>query len=236
VPFGFLRRRSSGRPSGSGAPTGPTVAGGSGVIEPPSQAQVEAELLNIRLGRVRPVGFTALTEDWRLQGNMQIRARLSDALNKREAITITDVSWGPPDAKELVPAPGLKSVDPYDLIMVAAGADSLPPLTDAEKALVMVDKVPCDVSLEVPPFRVAGTVFLNADVSPESLLVRSQEMFLPVCDAVVTLDGAIIGAPDVDVILVNRRYLRGVALFDRETGQVVERPAPPPRSGNRGDS
>ena len=47
---------------------------------------------------MRGVAFTALTEDWRLHGGMQISGRLSDALNKREAIAITDVTWGPPDS------------------------------------------------------------------------------------------------------------------------------------------
>ena len=80
-------------------------------------------------GAPRGVAFTAITEDWRLRGRMQINGRLSDALNKREAIAITDVVWGPTEAgAQLDPAPGLKSVDPYDLILVTAGEDSLPPL------------------------------------------------------------------------------------------------------------
>ena len=108
-------------------------------------------------GPVRGVPFTAITEDWRLRGRMDIAGRLSDALNKREAIAITDVAWGPPDSTELEPAPGLRSVDPYDLILVTAGEDSLPPLTDTERSALKVHKVAYDVALEVPPFRVVGT-------------------------------------------------------------------------------
>ena len=57
--------------------------------------------------------------------------RLSDALNKRESIAMHDVKWAPIDGSgPLVDAPGLKSVDPYDLILVLAGEGSMPELTD----------------------------------------------------------------------------------------------------------
>jgi hypothetical protein len=121
VPFGFLKRRKpeagsapkSGAPGqgGSDAPASPASGGKPGAID----------ASRLHAGPLRGVPFTALTEDWRLRGRMDITGRLSDALNKREAIAITDVSWGPTDATELEPAPGLKSVDPYDLIMVTAG-------------------------------------------------------------------------------------------------------------------
>ena len=38
--------------------------------------------------------FIAITEDWRLRGRMMISGRLTDALNKREALAITDVTLG----------------------------------------------------------------------------------------------------------------------------------------------
>ena len=34
------------------------------------------------------IPFDGLTEEWRIVGNMQIETRLSDALNKRESVTI----------------------------------------------------------------------------------------------------------------------------------------------------
>ena len=82
--------------------------------------------------------------------------RLSDALNKREAIAITDVYWAPVDGSAPLAgaAPGLKTVDPYDLIMVIGGEDTLPPLTDDRARRAQVHKVAYDVALEVPPFRV----------------------------------------------------------------------------------
>ncbi len=103
------------------------------------------------------IAFDGLTEDWRLLGIMEISGRLSDALNRREAIAIRDVSWAPIDGSEpFSPAPGLRSIDPYDLIIVLAGEDTLPRFSDDEKAAHRVHKVTYDVALEVPPFRVRG--------------------------------------------------------------------------------
>jgi len=226
VPFGFLKRRKTGEPApgspdGAGSGTGGTGAtgassatagGGPGAAAPSS----------MHGGFVRGVPFTALTEDWRLRGRMDIAGRLSDALNKREAIAITDVTWGPTDATELEPAPGLKSVDPYDLIMVTAGEDSLPPLSDAERSALKIHKVAYDVALEVPPFRVVGTVYLHPGSDPDRLLDRSTEMFVAVADATAKHGDVEVTDPEVEVILVNRFYLRGVAQVDKRTGQ------PPP--------
>jgi hypothetical protein len=205
VPFGFLKRRKD-------AP-GPAPDAGTGASAGPTSPS------RLHAGPVRGVPFTALTEDWRLRGRMDISGRLSDALNKREAIAITDVTWGATDAASLDPAPGLKSVDPYDLIMVTAGEDSLPPLTETERAALKVHKVAYDVALEVPPFRVIGTVYLHPGSEPERLLDRSTEMFVAVADATAHLGDVEVTDPEVEVILVNRFYLRGVTQVDKRTGQ-----------------
>jgi hypothetical protein len=150
---------------------------------------------------------------------MQIVGRLSDALNKREAIPIDDVRWAPIDGSaELVEASGLRSVDPYDLILVIAGDDSLPPLTDAEREAHKVHKISYDVALEVPPFRVIGTVHLYPGSEPDRLLDRATEMFVPVVDAVAYLGEQQVTSPHVDAVLVNRFYLRGVEQIDKRTG------------------
>jgi hypothetical protein len=213
VPFGFLKRRKDEGASGGGA--GGAIPGGSGAGGGAGG--------RLHGGPVRGVPFQALTEDWRLRGRMDISGRLSDALNKREAIAINDVSWGAPDAAELEPAPGLRSVDPYDLILVTAGEDSLPPLTDTERAALKVHKVAYDVALEVPPFRVVGTVFLHPGSEPDRLLDRSTEMFVPVAEAVARLGDVEVTDPEVEVILVNRFYLRGVSQVDKRTGQPHQR-------------
>ena len=121
---------------------------------------------------------------------MDLNGRLSDALNKREPIAIADVQWAPFDGSgEMSPAPGLKTVDPYDLIMVLAGENSLPPLSDAERSAYKVHKMAYDVALEVPPFRVIGTVYLFPGSEPDRLLDRATEMFIPLVDATAYADG-----------------------------------------------
>jgi len=198
VPFGFLKRRPDDQGQGSDA------GQGAGAGRPAAGA------------RLRGVSFEAITEDWRLAGQMDIDGRLSDALNQGEKLSIHDVRWGSPEAGAVLePAPGLQSVDPYDLILVTAGDESLPPLTDAERAALVIQKTPFQVVLEVPPYRVVGTVYLFPGSGPERLMDRSAGMFLPVTNASATLDGAKVTDPDADVLLVNRYYLRGVEQVDR---------------------
>jgi hypothetical protein len=171
----------------------------------------------------RGVGFDGLTEEWRIVGRMHIVGRLSDALNKREAVPISEVQWAPADGSEpMTEAPGLKTVDPYDLIMVLAGEESLPPLSETERTAHKVHKIAYDVALEVPPFRVVGTVYLYPGSEPDRLLDRATEMFVPVVDATAYLGDKAIGEA-MDAVLVNRFYLRGVEQIDRRTGERHQR-------------
>jgi hypothetical protein len=173
----------------------------------------------------RPIPFEALTEEWRLRGAMHVEGRLSDALNRREPITISDVSWAPADGSaELSPA-NFEVVDPYDLIIVITGPTSLPVLTDAEHAAFKVHKVPYDVALEAPPYRVVGTVFLYPGSEPGRLLDRSTEMFVPVTDSVAYLGDRQVSGAEADTVLLNRFYLRGVEQVDKRTGEP-HRPLP----------
>jgi len=165
------------------------------------------------------VAFDALTEDWRLVGRMLVAGRVTDALNKRQPIDIVDVRWAPIDGSEpLGPAPGLRSVDPYDLILVFAGDDSLPDDSD-ERTAHRVHKVSYEVALEAPPYRVTGTVYLYPGSEPDSLLSRSTEMFVPVADAHATIADRPVGDGTNGAILVNRQYLRGVEQIDARTGE-----------------
>jgi hypothetical protein len=197
VPLNFLRRKKR---------------------DTPSRHAVDGAPLPLRERRIG-LRFDGLTEEWRLVGNMEIEGRLSDALNRREAIAISDVQWAPIDGSAgFEQAPGLKSVDPYDLIVVMAGEGTMPELTEAERAAHKVHKVSFDVALEAPPFRVVGTVFLNPGMEPDRLLDRATEMFVPVVDAMAWLGEQRIGDPEVDTVLVNRFYLRGVEQIDKRTG------------------
>lgn len=166
----------------------------------------------------RGIPFDGLTEEWRLVGRMEIEGRLSDVLNRRASIVIADVSWAPVDgSEEMTPAPGLERIDPFDLIAVFAGVGTLPSFTDAERAAHKLHKVPYDVALDLAPYRVLGTVYLFPGSEPERLLDRSTELFVPVADAVALLGDRPLNDRDVDVVLVNRSYLRGVDLVDRWT-------------------
>ena len=196
MPLNFLRRK---KPE---APKAPAAA--------PSTTQRPSR---------KGVAFHGITEEWRLVGRMDVQGRLSDALNKRESIAIHDVQWAPIDGSApLVDAPGLKSVDPYDLILVLAGEGSMPELSDSERVAHRVHKVSYDVALEAPPFRVVGTVFLHPGSEPDRLLDRSTEMFVPVVDAIAMYGDDRVGDPDVETVLVNRFYLRGVEQVDKRTG------------------
>lgn len=203
MPFDFLKR---GKDKGPDAAAKPSSTAGSSPLK-----------------HGRGIPFDGLTEEWRISGRMDIAGRLSDALNKREAIALADVKWAPIDgSEEMAPAPGLQSVDPYDLIMVLAGEATLPPLSESERSAHKVHKISYDVALEVPPFRVVGTVYLYPGSEPERLMDRATEMFVPVVDATAYLDGTAIG-PELDAILVNRFYLRGVEQIDRRTGERHQR-------------
>ncbi|HXG40762.1 MAG TPA: hypothetical protein VNJ28_07440, partial [Candidatus Limnocylindrales bacterium] len=177
-------------------------------------------------GGGRSVPFDGLTEEWRLVGRMHIEGRLSDALNRRQSISLSDVRWAPADgSRPLEPAPGVRSVDPYDLIVVLTGQGSLPPDSRDERGAHRVRKVPYDVLLDAPPFQVVGTVHLYPGTEPDRLLDRATEMFVALTDAVALYGGREIEAPGSDVVLVNRFYLRGVEQVDKRTREKV-RPLP----------
>ena len=198
MPFGFLKRQAD---------------------TPPARETSPAEA-----GSGRPVDFDGLTEEWRLVGQMHIRGRLSDAMNKREAVTISDIRWMPIDGSApFTDAPGLKSVDPYDLVIVYAGEGSLPLLTDSERTAHRVHKVTYDVALSAPPFRIVGTVHLHPGSDPSRLLDRATDMFLPVVDAVASVGDRPVWDEPAEAILVNRFYLRGVDQVDRRTGERAQK-------------
>jgi hypothetical protein len=199
VPFDFLKRKKG--PPTAGETRPPTADGGAAGIP-----------------------FEGLTEDWHLVGRMVIGGRLSDALNKREPIPIVEVAWAPADGSgPLAPAPGLRSVDPYDLVIVLAGDDSLPAMSEEERTAHRVHKVSYEVALEVPPYRVVGTVYLYPGSEPDTLLQRSSDMFVPIVEATATMGGRMVGPSAQATILVNRQYLRGVEQVDVRTGERHEK-------------
>jgi len=202
MPFGFHRRDSAAK----------TKAAAGRAAGTPARSTGAGRDARTRTG----VPFDGLTEDWRIVGFMELDGRLLDILNRRESIPIGDVTWSTLDAvADLQPAPGLQKVDPYDLIVVLAGDRTLPALNDAEKTALRVHKVAYDVTLELPPYRVIGTVFLHPGSEPERLMDRGSDLFFPVTNAVALVGDIPLGDPETDVVLVNRSYLRGVEQVDQ---------------------
>ena len=172
----------------------------------------------------RPIRFHGFTEDWRLEGEMRISGRLLDLLNQREAVPVSDVQWAPANGSApLEPAPGIQSLDPYDLVVAIADADSLEVRTDDERSAHRVHKVSFEVALEAPPYRVVGTIQLHPGSEPESLLERGTQMFAAVTDPMLQLGGKNLDLAGAETVLVNRFYLRGIRQVDRVTGEPHQR-------------
>lgn len=169
----------------------------------------------------RAVQFRGLTEEWHLRGSMSITGRLLETLNKREAIALSDVTWAPLDGGgPFEPAPGIQTVDPYDLIVVIAGPESLASQDDEERSAHRIHKISFDVGLQAPPLRILGTVQLHPGSEPEALLERSSQMFVAVTRPSVWLAGVEVDIGEAaDAALVNRYYLRGVEQVDLATGE-----------------
>jgi hypothetical protein len=200
VPFDFLKRK--------GARADPAAPAATGRVQ----------------GETRSVAFEGFTEEWRLVGTMHVAGRLSDVINRREPIEISEVRWMPIDGSApLEDAPGLRTVDPYDLIVIMTDDGSLPIMSEEQRAANRVHKVSYDVALEAPPYRVVGTVFLHPGTEPDRLLDRASEMFVPVVEARCTIGERALTEDAVDAILVNRFYLRGVDQIDLRTGEPHQR-------------
>jgi len=190
----------------------------------PGDAALGTDAPGVR-GGPRSIHFHGITEEWRLRGTMTITGRLLDALNRREPLDLEEVAWAPIDGSSpFEPAPGIRSVDPYDLIVVFAGPDSLKPMTDEERSAHRIHKVSFDVALEAPPARIVGTVQLHPGAEPDGLTDRSSQMFVAVTGPTVWLGGSVLEVDDPsEAALVNRFYLRGVEQVDLATGERHER-------------
>ena len=176
-----------------------------------------------RPGDARPVEFDGLTEESRIVGEMAIAGRLTDALNRREPIPVSRVHRAPLDGSgPFSPDPEVTAIDPYDLLVVVAGTGG-EGMAGRDTAGNRVHRVTYDVALEVPPFRVVGTVMMYPGSDPERLLDRASEMFVPVVEAVTYLADQPMTEGEVELAFVNRFYLRGVAQIDKRTGERPQR-------------
>ncbi len=163
------------------------------------------------------------TEDWHLRGRVRLEGRLLDALDRREPLAIEAVEWAPTDGSSgFEPAPGLQTVDPYDLVLVLAGQETMPARTIDEVAAHRRTREHFGVLLHLPPFRVAGVVYLHPGTEPSSLLDRAAGLFFAVTDADAAVGEVRIGPAAPTTILANRSYLTRVEQIDRAYSEPAE--------------
>ncbi len=159
------------------------------------------------------VSFQALTEDGWLAGRIDLTGRLSDALNRREAMPISDVRRAPLDGSApLLDAPEIRSIEPYDIIMVFVSRTSVSHDED-RRAAMRERKTTYDVELDLGAVQLVGRVFLFPGADPQEIMDRQTHLFLAVTGAQAYQLGQPIGPAESDVVLVNRRYLVGVQQF-----------------------
>ena len=166
----------------------------------------------IIVSRRKPGHFVALTEDGRIDAVLaQGGLKLASALEKRAAINVNNAQQGPNDlSTPLVPASGVRSVDPYDITIAMPAEDGEPVVSEADRDAWSKFRVAFDVTLEATPFTISGVLLLLPSQDPMSLTERGTELFLPVFRPTVEVGNTILPDTPCDAILVNRSHLRRV--------------------------
>jgi hypothetical protein len=165
----------------------------------------------------------ACTVDWRIWGRVAIEGRLLDALNRRDPIEIVSAEWAPVDGSAAFESvPGLRTLDPFDLLLVFARPDTMPERSPEESAARRRSKDTFDVLVDLSPFQVVGTVHLYPGLDASSLLERSTDLFIAFTGAVAALgSGRRVGSSEPTTILVNRSYMTHVEQVDEDTMRAV---------------
>ncbi|MGC8635171.1 MAG: hypothetical protein ACP5VP_11030 [Candidatus Limnocylindrales bacterium] len=123
-------------------------------------------------------------------------------------------------------AADVQALDPYELVVVAAGRDSQLPLTLEERAALRTHKTRYEVCLELSGAYVCGTVHLYPGTDPRDLAGYRPDLFVPITDPMIRVGDARIQAPAIDVALVNLAYLRSVEAVERSADGWPEPPGP----------
>ncbi|MGD0018565.1 MAG: hypothetical protein ABSD62_04865 [Candidatus Limnocylindrales bacterium] len=170
----------------------------------------------ITVTRRRPGHFVALTEDGRIDAMLQGGIKLAEVMEKRAAVSVNNAQQGPADlSAPLAPAPGVRSVDPYDISIVMPAEDGEPVVSDADRDAWSKFRVAYDITLEATLFKVSGVLLLLPSQDPLSLTERGTELFLPVFAPVVQMGATTIKDTPRDAILVNRSHMRKVSATKR---------------------
>ena len=155
--------------------------------------------------------FDGLTADQRIIGEIVFAGRLSDALNGREPLPINNVRVASiDDENSFLPAPAYGSIDPYDFELVVLGPDSLPGFSAEQREAHKIRKAPHSVKIDLAPYRVTGTIWLDLGTTIEVLLGRITRLYLPVTGAQVMLGERVIDLRGSDTVLVNLFDLREI--------------------------
>ena len=118
--------------------------------------------------------------------------------------------------------PGLRTLDPFDLLLVFARPETMPARTPEETAARRRSKEMFDVLVDLAPFQVVGTVHLYPGLDASSLLDHATDLFIAFTGAVAALpSGQRLGPTEPTTILVNRSYLTHVEQVDEVTMRAV---------------
>jgi hypothetical protein len=123
---------------------------------------------------------------------------------------VSNAQRGACDGGPLIPALGLKTIDPYDVAIAMPAEDGEPAVSDVDRDAWQKFRQKYTATIDVPPYRVTGTLLLLPSQDPLSLTERGTELFLPVFNPTVELLGAPVKDIPRDSILVNRSHIRRI--------------------------
>jgi len=168
--------------------------------------------IGIVVARKKPGHFVALTRDGRVDATLtQSGTKLAEALERHAPLGVGNVMKGSSDGKApLLPVVGAKTIDPSDVSVAMPAADGEPVVTEAERNAWKMYRVTYEVTLTVTPFTVSGLVMLMPTLDPEGLPGRGAELFVPVFDPTVQVNGVTIADAPRDAVLVNRAHIQAV--------------------------
>ena len=172
-------------------------------------AAPEQALSGLVVTRRRPAHFIALTEDGRIDAMLAQNGKLGALLEKRTSITVNQAQTGAGDCDgPLAPAPTIRTIDPYDVAIAMPAADGEPAVSDADRDAWQKFRVAYNATIEMPPYRVTGTLLLLPSQDPLSLTERGTDLFLAVFNPTVELGEMVVRDIPRDSILVNRSHIR----------------------------
>lgn len=162
--------------------------------------------------RKKPGHFVALTENGRIDAVLaQGGVKLADVVEKRAPINVNNARLGANDGSvPLVPAGGVKTVDPSNITIAMPAEDGEPVVSQADRDAWQKFRVAWDVTLETASFKVTGVVLLMPSQDTMSLKERAAELFLPVFAPIVQVGDVTLTDTPRDALLVNRSHLRRI--------------------------